>query len=241
VILMMQKIEKINGYRYITTTFKFSEDKDRLESIINEASRLSGVVSPYDPGGNFRPFTVRLSKNTGGLLAEEAFKIYVEDLIKTKRLNAKIVRVGALKEEVIEEIGTQIDFVLEVNGKEKSVEVRSSFSYKTNFPRLFGIPLINGKGAFSIIGWYEHQHKPPEEKKDYYIFDIHFYAPAKIREKCKNEVTVYIAGAASKMTLETKGYDDSLKQRGAKFRVVNPLISVPDPISVIDEILEIDS
>jgi len=172
-------------------------------------------------------------------LAEEAFKTYVERLIETKKLNAKIIKVG-LKEEEIEEVGTQIDFLLEVNGKKKSIEVRSSFSYKTNFPRLFGIPLIHGKGAFSIIGWYETQHKPLEEKKDYYVFAVHFYHPTEIREKCRNEVTVYIAGAASKMTLEKEGYDDSLKQRGAKFRVINPLIKVPNPICVINEMLEIN-
>jgi len=235
---MIQKIDKIDGYRYITTTFQFSKDKALLESIVNEATHLSKKVPPHAPSGYLRPFSVRLDKNIGGLLAEEAFKIYVEDLIKTKRLNAKVVRV-AVTEESIEEIGTQIDFVLDVNGKRKTVEVRSSFSYKTNFPRLFGIPLIEDKGAFSIIGWYKHQHKPQEEKKDYYVFVIHFYHPTEVQKKCKSEVTVYIAGAASKETLETKGFDDDLKQKGAKYRIINPLISVPDPVDVIDEMLEI--
>lgn len=237
---MLQKIEYINGYRYITTTFKFSDDKDFLESIINEAAKRSGSVSPFSPGGVFRPLSVRFSKNIGGLLAEKAFRIYIENLIQAKRLNAKIVEVSELKEKIVENMSWyQIDFVLVVNGKRKTIEVRSSFSYKTSFQRLFGIPLFNGKGAFSIIGWYEHEHKPPEEKKDYYIFAVHFYPPTKILEKCRSEVTVYLAGAASEKTLETKGYDDSLDQNGAKFRVINPLTSVPDIIDVVDEILEV--
>ena len=237
---MIQKIEYINGngYRYVTTSFQFSNDKSQLESIIAKASMLSGVVSPFDPKGDFRPFSVRLSKNTGGTLAEESFKMYVQSLIKTNGLNAKIIDTN-VREEIDEQIGTQIDVLLEVNGKKKSIEVRSSFSYKTSFKRLFGIPLYNGKGAFSIIGWYKHQHKPEEERKNYYIFVIHYYHPTKIGQYCKNEVTAYIAGAASEKTLETKGYDDNLKQRGAMYRVINPLISVADPIDVIDEILEI--
>lgn len=235
---MMQKTEQINGYRYITTTFKASEDKDFLETIINEATERSRKVGPYGPSGVLRSPAVRKNKNIGGLLAEKAFRIYVEKLIETKGANAKIIG-SELREETVEEIGTQIDFVLEVNGKQKTIEVRSSFSYKTNFPRLFGIPLIDGKGAFSIIGWYKHQHKPEEKEKDYYVFAIHFYHPDTIQGKCKNEVTVYIAGAASKKTLEAKGYDDDLKQKGALYRIINPLISVPDPLDVIDEMLEI--
>lgn len=235
---MIQTIDKIDGYRYITTTFQFSKDKALLESILNEATRLSKIVPPHGPGGYLRPFSVRLDKNIGGKLAEEAFKIYVEDLIKTKRSNANLVTV-AVTEESLEEIGTQIDFVLDTNGKKKTIEVRSSFSYKTNLRRLFGVDLIDSKGAFSIIGWYKHQHKPEEKKKDHYVFAIHFYHPTEIQNKCKSEVTVYIAGAASKETLETKGYDDDLKQKGALYHIINPLISVPDPVDVINEMLEI--
>jgi len=146
---MKQGIDKIDGYRYITTTFEIPEDKAFLETTINEATERSRKVDVHAPSGTVRSPTVRKNKNIGGLLAEKAFRIYVEDLIKTKGLKAKLIPV-ALREESVKEIGTQIDFILEVNGKKKTIEVRSSFSYLTDLPRLFGHAFTMVKVPFRL-------------------------------------------------------------------------------------------
>lgn len=238
---MQQIIERIDSYEYIITTFSYESDKQVLDGLIDEAAELAGIVNPFGPDGRLRSTGVRFNKNLGGLLAERAFREYVDGLINKKNLNVRIKEISELKEEVVGNISwNQIDLILEVNGMIKTMEIRSSFSYKTSLRRLFGFPLINDKGAFSIIGWYTHTHKPIEEKKDYYIFCIHYYHPDNILVLCQDEIEVYIAGAASKETLEKKGYNSDLKQRGASFRIINPLRSVPDPVKVINDILEID-
>src|SRR4029079_4195397 len=87
----------------------------------------------------------------------------------------------------------QIDLKIKVNNLVKDIEIRSSFSYKTSLSRLFGFPLINGKGAFSIIGWYSSRNKPMEVKKDYYIFAVHLYLPSEAQNRIYEDIEVYLA------------------------------------------------
>lgn len=230
---MLIETEKIENYEYVNVKFIYSEDKEIIDELIKKAKELSDKVSPYDPGKNFRTANTRLKKNIGGLLAEKAFECYLNYLIKNNNLNAKIINITDLQEITVgNQSWNQIDLSIDVNGTVKTIEIRSSFSYKTKFERLF-------KGAFSLIGWYTHSYKPIEEKKDYYILGIHYYHPDKINDLCKNEVIVHIAGAASKNTLEDKGYNDNLRQAGANFRIIKPLINVPDPVTTIRRLLEI--
>ena len=157
---------------------------------------------------------------------------------KKYELEYEEINTSFIQDEELVKLGfNQIDLELKINGKHVSIEIRSSFSYKTSVGRLFGYPLINGKGAFSIIGWYTSSSKPKEIKKDYYIFGIHQYYPSKIREMLNSTVEVIIASAVSKNTLETEGYDSTLKQNGAKFRVINPIKNSTPPLDGIKEIL----
>jgi len=229
---------ELQGYNYIKLTYSYASDKELLDKLIEKATRMAGVVNPHSPDGKLRTQDVRFNKLLGGLLAEAAFLTYLEKRAGEKRVKFEVVDSSFTQEEELEKLGfNQIDLKIRVNGVLKDIEIRSSFSYKTTLQRLFGVPLVNGRGAFSIIGWYTSENKPKEVKKDYYIFAIHLYLPSEAQKRIQENIEVYLAGAASKQTLEDKGEDSSLKQEGARFRVINPLNSVEDPVAVIDEIL----
>jgi len=195
-------------------------------------------VNPHGADGKLRPQDVRFCKSLGGLLAESAFSEYLA--AKSRELNAPFSVLGTTftQEEDLARLGfNQIDLKIRVDETTKDIEIRSSFSYKTTLGRLFGVPLIDGKGAFSLIGWYSSSNKPTEVKKDYYVFVIHYYEPLEIQRRIYDTVEVYLAGIASRQTLEERGEYSSLKQAGARFRIINPLINIPDPVIAIDDIL----
>jgi hypothetical protein len=233
-------VKTLNNYKYVEINFNYENDKDLVESLITKATSMTNKVNPHGPDGNLRPQDVRFNKVLGGLLAEMALIKFLELQASKNNVNFKIIDSTFNQEEDLSKLGfNQIDLKISANGLEKDLEIRSSYSYKTTFERLLGFPLVNGKGAFSIIGWYKSQNKPLEVKKDYYVFAIHRYLPSETQTRIFDKVTVYIAGAASKYTLEKRGENKPLLQNGAEFRVINPLTCVPDPIAVVDEILDI--
>src|SRR3989344_4450941 len=181
---MLQEIENIQGYNYIKFTYSYASDKELIDRLITKASRMAGVVNPHSPDGKLRTQDVRFNKLLGGLLAETAFLHYLENCAKQKKISFEVVESTFNQEEDLAKLGfNQIDLKIRVNNVVKDIEIRSSFSYKTTLQRLFGVPLVNGKGAFSIIGWYSSQNKPMEVKKDYYVFAIHFYLPSEAQQR----------------------------------------------------------
>lgn len=216
-------------YKYLKFTYFASEDKKLLEELSQKATDLAKKVNIHSPGGYKRNFTNRYWANLGGVIAENSTKQYLEKLIKENKVDASIVS----SEYYIAK--DHVDLAILVNDSPKRIEVRSSFGYKTSFNRYF-------EGAFSTIGWYISGHKAQEDKKDYYFFGFHHYAPQEITAKLKDKLVFYLIGAASKETLEKIGQDDNLKQYNAKFRIIKPIIRAPtDPISVFEECLNIKS
>jgi len=235
---MEHRIRNLSGYNYIETTYEYIKDKTIIDSIISKAANTSNIANPHGPDGRYRQKDVRFNKTLGGYLAENALLNYMSMRARRFNIAFKVIDSTFTQEADLSKLGfNQIDIDLLVKDEVKTIEVRSSYSYKTTFNRLIGVPLIHGKGAFSIIGWYTSKNKQQEVRKDYYVFAIHRYYPSETHENVLNKVVLFIAGAANKDTLENKGYNDSLKQEGAKFRIINPLNSVPDPVHVIDEIL----
>lgn len=235
---MRQETVVLQGYKYIRATYSYAEDREVVDNLISRAVRMCGVVNPHSPDGRLRPQDVRFSKVLGGLLAENAFLDYMKKRAVELDKTFAIVDSTFTQEADLSQLGfNQVDLKVKVDALEHDIEIRSSFSYKTSLNRLFGVPLVNGRGAFSIIGWYTSRNKPREVKKDYYIFAVHHYLPSEIQTRIYDSVEVFIAGAASMQTLEDNGEDSSLRQEGANFRVINPLNSVADPVEVIDEIL----
>ncbi len=235
---MNQATIDLQGYRYIKVTYDYATDKEQIDELVEKAVNLSGVVNPHSPDGKLRTQDVRFSKMLGGLIAEAAFLDYFNGSARAKGTAYDILQSTMTQDADLAKLGfNQIDIKLGIDGTEKDVEIRSSFSYKTSLNRLFGVPLVNGKGAFSLIGWYTSANKPREIKKDYYIFAIHFYEPSQITSLIYERIDVYLAAGSSRLTLEERGINTSLGQGGANFRVINPLNSVPDIVSVVDEIL----
>jgi hypothetical protein len=235
---MIPEIVDLGGYRYIKATFSYADDKALIDEIVKKASKMAGVVNPHGADGKLRTQDVRFCKLLGGLLAESAFLEYLTIRARELTVELSVLDSTFNQEEDLARLGfNQVDLKIQVARVVKEIEIRSSFSYKTTLDRLFGASLIDGKGAFSIIGWYSSENKKAEIKKDFYIFAIHHYEPAQIQERIYDKVEIYLAGAASRETLEEKGEYSSLKQEGARFRIINPLISVADPLKVIDNIL----
>jgi hypothetical protein len=234
-------IGELQGYGYIKAIFDYNTDKVLINEIIDKTTRMCNKVNPHGPDGKLRQQDVRFNKILGGLLAEVSLMKFLEKTANEHNIPFEIIESTFNQEEDLSKLGfNQIDARISVNGEIKELEIRSSYSYKTTFERLIGVPLYDGKGAFSIIGWYTSSNKPQEVKKQYYIFAIHLYLPSETQNRIYEKVEVFLAGAASKQTLEDKGVYTSLKQEGAKFRVINPLNSVPDPINVINDILGVN-
>ncbi len=236
---MTQELVDFDGYKAIKITYSYLNDRELIESVIEKATRMAGVVNPHSPDGKLRALDIRTSKLIGGLLAESAFLHYLNKRAQEKKVALSVIDSSFLQEEGLAKMGfNQIDLKIQVNGVERDIEIRSSFSYKTSLRRLFGADLRDGKGAFSLIGWYSSGNKPGEVRKDYYAFAIHYYDPVEIRDRIMSDVEVYLACVASKETIESEGVQTSLGQTGAEFTVINPLNSIEDPVSVIDKILE---
>lgn len=235
---MTLEVVDFGGYRAIKASYSSVSDKEVLGSIVEKATRLAGAVNPHAPDGTLRAVDVRTGRLIGGLLAEKAFLSYLESQAAKKGVPFEVVESTFNQEGGLAGMGfNQIDLRVRINGEEKQIEIRSSFSYKTTLDRLFGVRLRDGKGAFSIIGWYTSGNKPNEVRKDYYAFAIHHYDPSGINERINSEVEVYLAGIASRTTLESQGETTTLGQTGATFTVINPLNSVPDVVLAVDEIL----
>jgi hypothetical protein len=235
-------IKKVAGYeyRYLKIDFNYSEDHVLIDNIKDKAMDLCNKVDPHSPNGLLRDGITRLQKNIGGLLAEEAVKIYITNIIEDKSLDVKIIEKNTKYNEIQDD--NQIDMTLKVKNTIKNIEIRSSFFYyiRKNEPeKLFAPYKDKSKSAASIIGWYTHKHKFKEVKKNFYIFVIHHYHPKEIINRCRRKVDLYIAGAASRATIEKEGQNQSLKMSGAYYRVINPLIKVPDPINAINSLLKV--
>lgn len=234
------QIKNISGYQYYLVEFDYILDKHIIDFVLVKANELSTKVNPHSSGGDYRQSSTRINKLLGGLLTEVAVREILTQEARTSKITYQILGSTFIQEDDLEKLGfNQIDLQLLVQENKINIEIRSSFSYKTSLGRLFGFPLINNRGAFSIIGWYTSSNKPQELKKDYYVFGIHKYHPSEIMNKVRTKVELYIAGVVSKATLERIGDNNSLKQDGAKFRIINPIKNAPTPISGIKEILRI--
>jgi len=183
-----------------------------------------------DPSGEIRGEDKIIFNNVAGVLAEEVVKEYLKKLIIDFKINAKIVPTPFTDHK------THRDIKIEVNGKTKTIEVRSSFQIS---PRL----TISGvlTWAFRLLGRYTTKYKKGEPEKDFYITIIHRYRNEEILRNIKNKAEVYIIGGASKEVFEAMGFDDDsgLKQGKACYRVIKPIISVKKGVTeVFKEILE---
>lgn len=225
------KEEVYDNYRYIIADLDYSLNKDILDGIEKRGKEDAEKQNKNDPSGEIRERDKIIFNNIGGVLAEEVVKKYLEKLIKDFNVNAIIIPAPFTDHE------THRDIRIKVNGKMKTIEVRSSFQTS---PKLTIMGVLTW--AFRLLGRYTTNYKRGEQEKDFYITIIHRYRNEEIMNKIKNKVEAHIIGGASKEVFEKIGYDDNkgLKQGEACYRVIKPIISAPkDTINVFKEILEI--
>ena len=238
---MKFETKEIEGYKYVSAFYNYTSDKEVLDSILAKVEVLNANVNKHSSGGEVRSSEIRKNKLAGGLLAEHAFLELITQLTKKHNMQFEMLGSTFSQDGDLESMGfNQIDLSVILKKKKLEMEVRSSYSYKTSFERLLGFPLINDKGAFSLIGWYVSQNKPNEVKKDFYIFAIHYYNPSDTIQRFKNSVEINIVAIASKDTLQKLGYNDNLKQEGALFRIINPINSISDVVDVLKKLIIVD-
>jgi hypothetical protein len=223
--------EQYNNYKYVIADLNYSSDKDFLENVEKEGKENAEKQNKSNPAGEIREKNKIIFNNVAGVLAEEIVKEYLIKLISDFNINAKIIPTPFIDH------ATHKDIKIEVNGKIKTIEIRSSFQIS---PRL----TIKGvlTWAFRLLGRYTTNYKKGEEEKDFYVTIIHRYRNEEILTKIKNKVEAYIIGGASKEVFDKIGSDDNsgLKQGKACYRIIKPIISAPkDTPNLFKEILEI--
>jgi hypothetical protein len=184
-------------------------------------------MNKKSPNGQIRSEEKILQNSMGGVLAEESVKIYLKEKAKEYDKNVEIYSLpfnGHLEHR---------DIYVKINGKIKTIEVRSSFQYKTTLQRVFS-------GAFSLIGNYVTSYKFTEPQKDFYIQVIHRYENSEIIKKFSDKLDVLIVGGGSNELFKKIGKNEFLKQEGATYLLINPINSTNGIVSLVKEILEIN-
>lgn len=215
------------GFVYYSVSYDINHDKKMMDIFETKAKELANNVNPADPSGQVRTPDVLYTKALGGIIAEHSVRALIEYTAKKYKINVEFQELS------FSNSLEQLDLVLKVGGKIKKIEIRSSFSYKTSFERIF-------EGAFSIIGPYITQTKGRELEKDFYIFVLHFYAPTLLEHGIKSDIMCYVIGGASIETLKKIGTIASLKQGSmTKYRTIKPIINATDANQLLADILEV--
>ncbi len=215
---------KIN--RHVILKVKYSETE--IMDTIKDALERSKNVAVFDPSGKERDLLIMNVKNIGGVLAEKT----VNDI--TGRYATIHNHRFSIKESTWKEIGSslfQIDHIFSINSKIKTLETRSSFSYKTKCPD----NVITG--AFSIIGAYTTTHKKQEIEKDFYAFVFFCLNPEKLINtlRINRYIETYFAGGATKDMFKDT---DTLKQSGASYKIIKPITNGLDAEEFLKKLFE---
>lgn len=224
---LMNIREELSGnYKYIVVEFSNRIDSDLLKAIKERAEEDSKNVNPMSPSGEIRPEDLIYFNNIGGIIAEESVKSYLMLLIKSNNLNAEILPSPFIN------CQDHRDIKIRVNDKVKTIEVRSSFQYKTTLQRVFS-------GAFSLIGKYTTSHKGQEPDKDFYVTVIHRYENKQMMLMLQSKIEVLIVGGAHSDIFNKIGEKKFLKQENAEYLIINPINRVEDVPKLFNNILEI--
>ena len=119
-----------------------------------------------------------------------------------------------------------VDIVITGNGNEITLEVRSSFLYAT---RRSIVCRLHG-----VIGPYSTAVKPGEKPKDFYLYA--FINEAIADFSFERQHTLFFASGASHQMFLEKGEQRNLKQKGASYLLIVPMVEAMDAIEVVDAI-----
>jgi hypothetical protein len=216
---MKIEVIEIAGHKIIKGTYLKSDILD----VIQAAEAISKKVNPSAPNGEKRTDEVLLIKNVGGLLSER----FVSDILKSYSSKMENIEIIGSNWKALQSSLYQVDHAIAIkNGDKsikKSIETRSSFSYRTVCPER----VITA--AFSIIGPYITQNKGQEIHKDFYAFVFFCIDPENLlKDLEKGSVSVYFAGGADIVLLLSFNQESNLDQSGAKYRIIKPITKALD-------------
>jgi len=188
---MIIEEKEINNYTYVSVKFNAKEDKKILDKIKQKAKEDALKVNKKSPDGIIRENDLIGYNNLGGVLAEKIVKLYLNQKAEQNNIKVNIFSppfTGHFEHR---------DIKINLNGKEKTIEIRSSFQYKQ--------PDLNKviSSSLSLIGPYTTSYKGEEPEKDFFIQVFHRYFNPEIIEKIENEIEAIIIGGVQK-NLEMK-------------------------------------
>lgn len=202
--------------------------KDDISDVINEAELISRKVNPYSPSGELRSDEELLVKNFGGLLSERFISDILTAYSQNQNMNVEVL--GSNWAEINSSL-YQVDHAILVNNVKKTIETRSSFSYRTKCPER----VITG--AFSIIGPYVSLNKEREIHKDFYAFVFFCIEPMSLLDVLeRNGISIYFAGGADINLLLTRNQKHSLNQRGAEYYIIKPILDSLDATEFLNKL-----
>jgi hypothetical protein len=208
------------------------------DPLLKEATEIgikrAKKVDPHAPGGWIRSPKVRKRRNILGALAEIVMRDILNETIKKRGIDAKIV--SSAITEIQEEAEVQIDLTLKVGGQILETEVRSScLRNPLEWGITKGVP--GTRTGFDIIGWYTTRTKPKEVRKDFYLRILYNFDEKEAMYHVENGITLYFVGGASRKLLEEspEAYNTDLGQPGANYRCMK-ICAARDADKVLDEI-----
>lgn len=210
------------------------ESSDKIyRYALDKAPELAKEMNGYSPSGKERDAKTILANCFAGCIAEAAIiyrlNAYAKEL--KKNVQAKPTLFDKNRDE------DQVDIlVYEEDNAEASpvsIEVRSSYgAVQNNFKRY--------TEWFSIVGNYTSENKGKELVKDYYITVIFNFPQEDMYQKMADKEPVYfqLAAGCSRDFLEKNGEVDDLKNEGAEYMIVKPLIKGCSVDEVMNQIFD---
>ena len=210
------------------------ENGDRIyRYALEKAPKLAQEMNIHAPSGEERDEKKILANCFAGCIAENAlifrFNTYAKEC--RKHIQAGPTEFDKNRDE------DQVDILVWNRENDKipaaSIEVRSSYGAVQNNRKRY-------REWFSIVGFYTSENKGRELVKDFYITVIFNFPQEDMYGKMVNREPIHLqlaAGCDSEF-LKTHGTIDSLKNKGAKYRVVRPLLAGFPVDEMMDRIFE---
>ena len=191
------------------------EDRDVVERAITEA--VGHGADPRDTSGRIRNPSKLLKTRYLGALAEDLLVKYLRNMLGTS---------FDVDSSEFVNYDQHVDIIIAGDKHKITLEVRSSFLFA---PRQSIVCRLHG-----VIGPYSTAVKPGEKPKDFYLYA--FINEAIERFSFERQHTLFFAsGAPYEMFLE-KGEQNNLRQKGASYLLVKPMVEAMDTTEVVDAI-----
>ena len=204
----------------------FSPDDPILQESIRLGQELAKKVNPHDPSGKARTREVITRRCICGMLSELAIRYILCQAINDRKISASLRDLSTETEEIVN--GNQIDILIQVNDIDYTIEVRSSFPYRS-------LNLVITK-LFDVIGWYKTSNKSQEQPKDFYLRTLYNFPESEALEKIHNGIELYFVGGATRKILDDNGIWTNFKQNNATYRSIKPICATLDAKQIIDSI-----